>query len=443
MISDMNIPLLADAPVVVCGAGPAGAAAALAAARTGAQVLLLEQISACGGMSTSGLVPVFIHMTDRKNIVASGICHELVAEMCRRMGVAEINYIWQHINPEILKRVFDDKLAEAGVKVFFGVKIADVIRIGDRISALVVATSRGLKKVTGNIFIDATGDGLVATQSGVPFELGDERGKTMSPSLCVQYSNIDFDHMRQAEKEHNGAHELWRRHKKEIPLDEYHLVGISEYGFATGSGNLGHIYGVNAIDEDDLTRSYIEGRKVAEIIYHFYHRFVPGYEQADLVATAPLLGVRESRRIQGDYCLNYDDYLNRRHFDDEIGRFYYPIDIHASSTDPQEQQGVGKRMETTAYAPGENYGIPYRTLTACGIENLLIAGRCISADREVQSSLRVMPCCMITGAAAGAAAALTQHNGKVRDLDMNELRAALRSLGAFLPESDDHLSACN
>lgn len=434
MIPDLDLPVLADADVVVAGGGPAGVAAALAAARSGADVLLLEQTGACGGMSTSGLVPVFIHMSDREHLVASGICHELVTEMCRRMGIAECNYIWQHIDPEILKRVYDDKLAEAGVRLFLSVKIADVIRRDDRVAALAVATSRGLKKVTGRIFIDATGDGLAAAAAGVPFELGDAEGRTMSPSLCVQYSNIDLDRMREADRRGEGAHQLWFRHKDQIPLDEYHIVGVSEYGSGSGSGNLGHVYGADATDEADLTRAYREGRRVAEIIHRFYRRFVPGYEKADLTATAPLLGVRESRRIRGDYRLNFDDYRARRHFPDEVGCFYYPVDIHASTPDIEEQKKVAARMRETAYSPGENYGIPYRSLIAQGVENLLVAGRCISVDREVQSSLRVMPGCMITGTAAGAAAALAVPFGRTRRVDPGILRDTLRALGAYLPE---------
>ena len=435
MIPELDLPVLAEAEVAVAGAGPAGVAAALAAARSGARVALLEQTGCCGGMATSGLVPVFIHISDRVHRVASGICYELVSEMCRRMEVPAVDEIWQHIHPEVLKRVCDDKLAEAGVELLLAVKVADVIRSGGRIDALAVVTSRGLKKVTASIFVDATGDGLVAAAAGVPFELGDEAGRTMSPSLCVQYSNINLDRMREAERRGEGAGQLWFRYRDEIPLDEYHIVGVSEYGSGSGSGNLGHIYGVDATDERDVTRGYVEGRRVAEIIHNFYRRRVPGYEYADLTATAALLGVRESRRICGDYRLCFADYLARRHFADDIGCFCYPVDIHASTPDAARQKRVAERMRETAYLPGENYGIPYRALIPREVTNLLTAGRCISTDREVQSSLRVMPACMITGAAAGAAAALAAGTGDVRRVSIGLLRRKLRGLGAYLPET--------
>lgn len=435
MITDLDLPVLAKAEVVVCGAGPAGVAAALAAARSGARVILLEQTGCCGGMSTAGLVPVFIHMSDRKNLVAAGICHEIISEMCRRMGQSKINFIWQHIHPEILKQVYDEKLSEAGVTTFFDVKVADTIMNGDTLNAVAVATVQGLKKICGKVWVDATGDGIVAAAAGVPFELGDAQGKTMSPTLCVQYSNIDLEAMREAEQRGEGAIPLWKKHKQQIPLAEHHIIGISEYGNGSGSGNLGHIYDVNTLDEAERSHCYTEGRRVANIIHDFYVKYVPGYEKSDLTATASLLGIRESRRILGEYQLTLSDYLEKRHFPDDIGCFYYGIDIHASSTNPEEQLNVGKRMDecNSSYEPGDNYGIPYRALIARKVRNLLVAGRCISAERSVQASLRVMPCCMITGVAAGCAAALAKDDGEIRALPAESLQREIRTTGAYLP----------
>lgn len=433
MIKNIELPILADGEVIVCGGGVAGVAAALVAARSGAKVILIEQMGACGGMSTSGLVPVFIHMSDRKNLVASGICHEIIQEMCNRMGCQKINYIWQHINPEILKSVYDDKLAEAGVKVYLGVKVADVICDKKRIDSIVVATTNGLKKVTGKIFIDTTGDALVTAIGGGDFELGDSYGNTMSPTLCAQYSNINIQEMLAAEKNGISAIKLWKEHLDEIPLVEHHLVGVSEYAHGSGSGNLGHIYGTNAVDEEQLSNAYREGRKIAKIIHDFYVKYVPGYQKSDLVATGALMGVRESRRIIGDYKITFEDYLKRRHFADDIGCFYYSIDIHASSFDAEAQKRIGEVMDKTSYEVGENYGIPYRALIVKNLNNLLVAGRCISCEREVQSSIRVMPCCMITGVAAGIAAALSRGNCDVRLVDIKELQQKIINTGGYLP----------
>ncbi len=427
---------LARADVAVCGGGPAGAIAALCAARQGARVVLLEQTGCLGGMATSGLVPAIIHLSDRQHWVAAGTPLDIVGKMCGEMGCGAPDPIWQVINPECLKRLLDEELKAAGVTVLFDVKVAAAQVEDGRISAVAVAGCNGLKRVAATAFVDATGDALLAKLAGAPWECGDEDGQTMSPSLCVQYSNIDIRKVREAERRHEDAPTLWMRHKDEIPLEEYHLVGVSLYGQGTGSGNLGHTYGVNAVDEFDRTRGYMLGRQVARTIWDFYRRFVPGYERADLTATAALLGVRESRRIRGDYVLTLDDYQARRHFEDDIACFYYPIDIHASSLDPEAQKQVCARMQGTAYAVGENYGIPYRALIPRGLRNLLVAGRCVSTDRNMEASLRVMSGAMLTGRAAGLAAAMAARpacGGEVRAVPVPDLQQAIRADGGYLP----------
>jgi hypothetical protein len=144
--------------------------------------------------------------------------------------------------------------------------------------------------------------------------------------------------------------------------------------------------------------------------------------------------VRESRRIAGEYVLNFDDYIARRTFDDEVGRLSYPVDIHSSTTDAKEQMEVVTRQYETKMGPGESYGIPYRALVVKGLDNSLVAGRCVSTDRAVQSSLRVMPGCFVTGHAAGAGAALAaKGKGNVRGVDTDELRDLLRKQGAYVP----------
>jgi len=436
--SRLNLPELFSTEVVVCGGGPAGVAAALSAARTGATVVLLEQCICCGGMSTAGLVPAFIHFSDRKNPVASGVPMEIVEEMCSEMKIEKVNMIWQNIDPEILKRVYDRLLEKAGVKVCFGTRIADVCKSGRCIESVLVSTADGLQRVSGKVFIDCTGDGTIAFLAGNDCEIGDEDGNLMGPTLCVQYSGINSSRLRSSGGNGESAIELWKKHKDEFCPWESHFVGLSEHGNNSASGNLGHIYETDPLNVFSYSRACSEGRKIAEAIHRFYVKYVPGCEQADLVSSADLLGVRESRRITGDYTLTIRDYMNKQHFPDEIGLFFYPVDIHSSCAKASAHDEIATKMKQTAtvYAPGENYGIPYRTLIAADLENLLIAGRCISCDRAMQASIRVMPCCMITGRAAGVAAALSiSEHCNIHTLEIKKLRAVLKTQGAWLLES--------
>ncbi len=433
-----SIRVLAESDIVIGGGGPAGVAAALAAARTGNSVVLLEQTGSLGGMAAVGLVPCMASLSDGINNVAAGICTEIVHEVCRRMGIKKVMSLWQPIDAETFKQVCDEKIRDAGVKVYFAQKIVAVECPCGSITAVAAGGPQGLKQVRGKVFIDTTGDAAMTAFAGGNFVIGDSSGKTMSPSLCVQYAGINWTKYYNSAAHGRSARRIWLELLESglAPLEEHHFIGIWETGATTGTGNLGHIYGVNAVQENDLTKGYFEGRRIARIIHDFFRKHVPGFEKSELVNTASLLSVRETRRIVGDYILSFDDYLKRNKFPDEISRYCYPIDIHSSSLDAKEQKAVEQRLEDTRYRPGENYGIPYRTLLPLGIDNLLVAGRSISCDREMQSSIRVMPSCFLTGQAAGVAAALSlECNGRTRDIDTNQLRTLLKKdYSAYLPE---------
>ena len=435
-IPERGVPVLTETDVVVCGGGPAGIAAALAAKRAGRSVTLLEQSGSLGGMGTSGLVPAIIGMDDGERVLATGICREVVDELARRMGERP-NYHWQNIQPEFLKAVYDDQVTAAGIDLYLGLAVVDALTENGRVAAVVVATRRGLKAVRGRVFVDATGDGNLSAWAGAPFDLGDAEGRTMSPSLCVQYAGVDWEAYRAGAATGNSDRTVWHRlmDAGAAPVPERHFVGFFRTGTAIGTGNLGHIYGINGLDESDITRGYVEGRQIARKMHRFYRERVPGFADSELVETASLLSVRETRRIRGDYQLCHDDYLRRASFPDEIGRFAYPIDIHASSSNPAEQEEVERRLAATRLRQGESYGIPYRALLPQGLTNLLVAGRCLSCDREMQSSLRVMPGCFITGQAAGCAAALAiDRGGETRQVVTGELQDLLRRQGTMVAE---------
>jgi len=215
---------------------------------------------------------------------------------------------------------------------------------------------------------------------------------------------------------------------------DLHLPGIGPVGKRLGGGNIGHVYDLDGTDERSLTRGLIWGRKTMPEYERYYKEYLKGFEKMQLAATGSLLGVRETRRIMGDYVLNLDDFKSRAVFDDEIGRYSYPVDIHASDASAKSYAQFEKEYTTLRYEAGENYGIPYRTLVTKGLDNLLVAGRCISSDRYIQSSIRVMPGCFITGQAAGIAAAMAAHgNTDTRGIQVKELQRRLASMGAYLP----------
>ena len=432
-----DVPVLNRSEIVIAGAGPAGIAAGLAAARLGKKVTLVEQSGTPGGLGTAGLVPAVICQSDGVQMLAGEICRSIVEECCSRMGIPEMNPMWQEVDPEIMKRIYDRRILEAGIRLYYGVKAVETEVEERRIGALIVSTPRGLRKIEGELFLDCTGDAAVAALAGVPFHKGDENGDTMAPTLCVQFSNVDIAAYRASIAENGNDLDIWHRLLKagKAPLDEHHFVGVCTYGNGSASGNLGHIYGVDTLNEEDLTRCYVRGREIAELYHRFYREHVPGFAKCDLVQTAPLLGVRESRRIDGIYRLNYADYESRASFPDEIGRFAYPVDIHASQADPEAQRRVEENIQKTRYRPGENYGIPYRALVPRGIDNLLVAGRCISTDRAMQSSVRVIPGCMLTGQAAGAAATLSLDRGcSSAEVPVGELQERIRRIGGVLPD---------
>ncbi|MBQ9502358.1 MAG: FAD-dependent oxidoreductase [Lentisphaeria bacterium] len=421
----------ASAGVVVVGGGTAGIAAAVAAARNGAETLLIEQSGCCGGMAARGLLTSIICMTDGKDVLANGICREFVERITADMKLAETSYRWQNIHPESVKRAADMMLAEAGARVLYETVVTDCAVENGTVTALRCFSPCGGFAVTGKIFIDCTGDANLAALAGVPFEYGDEEGKVMAPTLCVMYDNISYPDDRC-----NGiGRREWSEAEKnhELPVDEHHFVGFFRNGEGCGAGNLGHIYGTDVLDIFSRSEAWTRGRALARRYHEFFRDKVAGFAKSGLTLSADMLGVRESRRIAGEYQMTSDDYFARRHFDDDIGSFAYPVDIHASGGDAEKQAAVEKKIIEVAYAAGENYGIPYRALLPKNTKNLLAAGRCISTDRAMQSSIRVVPGCMITGEAAGTAAAMTLSKGcSLRTLDVSSLQKRLVEQGAVI-----------
>jgi hypothetical protein len=300
----------------------------------------------------------------------------------------------------------------------------------------VCAGKTGLFAVEAKTFVDCTGDGDVCAFAGAPYEKGDETGAMMPGTLCSLWADIDWEAVKAGGITGEERNKRLEQALKDgvFTLEDRHLPGIWQVGDHVGGGNVGHTFEVDGTDEESLTAAYVWGRKSMTEYERFYKEYLKGYEKMALVATGSLLGVRETRRIMGDYVLTVDDYTNRAVFEDEIGRYSYPVDIHIAKPDRKSYDAFMKEHTTLRLGKGESYGIPYRILTPKGLKNVLVAGRCVSTDRQAQSSIRVMPGCYITGQAAGMAAALMVETGKdSRGIEVRELQKRLKAMGGYLP----------
>ncbi|MHB9025033.1 MAG: FAD-dependent oxidoreductase [Armatimonadota bacterium] len=435
-----DLPLRHDVDVFVAGGGPAGLAAALAAARQGGRVFLAEGHTSFGGMGTAGRVPGFCQFSDGVNFLAGGIGEEIYYRLCRMDGCGPADDPQNEakavcINTEVLKRLYDDLAVESGMNFAFQTHLVGVeLAAPGQVDYVVCAAKSGLFAVRAAVYIDGTGDGDLAAWAGAPFEKGDANGALMPGTLCSLWAGVDWPAV--------IASGLSQRARLDdafrdgvFSVHDRHLPGMWHVGEALGGGNIGHTYDVDGTDECSVTRALLWGRKILPEFARYYREYLVGFAGMELAASGELLGIRESRRILGDYVLNVEDFQARATFADDIGRYSYPVDIHASVADEAHYAQFEKEFYSLRYDLGENYGIPYRALTPRGVRNVLVAGRCVSTDRYVQSSIRVMPGCYITGQAAGVAAALAvERSTDTRGIEIDELQRRLRAAGAFLPE---------
>lgn len=420
-----------DVDVFVAGGGPAGVAAAVSAAKGGAKVFLAESTGAFGGMATAAFVPAFAQFTDGVNFLADGFGREVLEVGCR--GCPTMWDGWVVINPEQLKNFYDGAVQRTGVAFSFYTQVVDAVAEGNRIAYAVLASKRGLFAVRAKTYVDCTGDGDLLAFAGAKFEQGGERGEVQPPTLCSVWSGIEF-----AKRTIGDQNALPKAIKDGVfSVPDLHLPGFFKDvpGVpGVGIGNVGHVFGVQPTDERSLTKAMLDARRRLPEYERYYKTYLTGYEKMALVCTAPQLGVRESRRFVCDYMLTEKDFLDRAVFADEIGRYAYPIDLHAAKADEAEFKAMWAEFQKKyRYQKGESYGIPYRSLIPVSFENALVAGRCLGANRKMQASIRVMPGCFITGQAAGAAAALASKcGGAVRQVSVSQLHETLRGLHAYL-----------
>ncbi|PNT91566.1 FAD-dependent oxidoreductase [Clostridium thermosuccinogenes] len=431
--------------VIVIGGGPAGCTAAAAAAREGSRTLLIEATGCLGGMGTSGLVPVFCPFSDKEKIIYRGLAEKVLNEMKKGMAhVDDKKLDWVPIDCELLKRIYDDMVVGSGAQVLFNTFLSAVDTDGQgNVTAIIVSNKAGLTAYKAKVYIDCTGDADLCAWAGASFQKGDEKTGDLQPAtLCFTLSNVDENGFLYGVYLHSNnpdspIYDIVKSGKYPLITDVHincHQVGPSTIGF-----NAGHLWNVDNTDPLSVSRALIQGRKMAASYRDALAEYHPkAFSNSYLSNTAALMGIRETRRIIGDYLLTVDDYLARRRFSDEISVNSYYIDVHSTKNEA-ELSNAGKidlKKREHRYGKGEFHGIPYRCLTPKELRNVLVAGRSISCDRMVQGSIRVMPSCLAMGEAAGLAGALAARNDNVNvhEVDVDVLRQRLREEGAFLPD---------
>lgn len=444
-----NIKIEEGYDLVVAGAGPAGAAASVAAGRSGLSVLLLEAGTQAGGMGTAGMVSSFAPMSDGNRPIAGGLALYLVEELYRRNATGpqvtpeyweSALQRWVPYRPEELALIWDELLFEAGVTIRYASRVVDVTLEAEGVlDSVIIADVTGLYGVHAEYFIDGTGDGQLTHLAGFKtLRAGTDTPNIMPPTLCALFSDIEWDSMRispsgnQPYRQQELLEEALKRGA--FSHNDKHLPGLYRIGKRTGMMNAGHLFKTDALDVTSLSAAYQKGRRLIREYLAFYRENFTGCEHMELLSTASVMGIRESRRIIGEYMLCYEDYQARRRFSDGIGLCSGSVDIHIYDDTEEEYRRYYEQFNTRdRMGTGESLAIPYRALIPKGAQNLLTAGRCISTDVEVQGAVRIQPAATVTGEACGEAVVLARAGRSgVLDVDTDELRQVLLSRGAVL-----------
>lgn len=421
-----TLPSIGEYDAVVLGGGPAGVAAAIASAREGAKVLLVEATGALGGMATAALVGPFMtcYSRDGDRPLVGGIFREIVERLVKIGGAVApekadapsiytsfIDKYHRHvtpIDPFKLELLLDEMVDEAGVDLMLYTRFADSIVEDGEIKGAVLLALEGLVLVKGKVYIDCTGTASVAEASGVPTYKGHEVSGVPQPAtLMFEVSGADDEKYAEFAK------------RPEYPVKVYKTPSRGTYKV-----NHYRVFGVDAADSASMTRAHKVARLQVNDAFSVLKDKTPGFEKAEIKSVARMLGVRESRHIVGLYTVTVDDVSRGTKFEDRISAYGYGMDVHQRS---ESEKGNFKIEVANVYY------IPYRSLVPKGCSNLLVAGKTISCESQAAGGLRCMPSAMAIGEAAGIAAALAQGSGThVEKIDIFKLQSKLRQRGAIL-----------
>ena len=445
-----DVPVTKRTQVLVVGGGPAGIGAALGAARAGVETLLVEHYGFLGGTATAGLVGPFMtsFSGDGERQVIGGIFEELVRR-CEALGGAihaenveggtpEAGFRYfghEHatpFDPEVLKQVADAMVIEAGVELMLHTTFIEPLMEGNRVRGAIVHSKSGLQAIVSDVVVDCSADADVAQRAGAPTIKGRELDGLMQPlTLFLRVGNVDdqalVTYIAESGDDYPQFNRLLETARERgdfpIPRDRVGMFRTPQRG--VWWINCTNMHGLDGSDVHDLTQAELEGRRQVAALMRFIRNYMPGQKEATLLDTATQVGVRETRRIVGEYVLTVEDLVEPTHFDDVIALGGFPVDIHSPT-------GAGGGVDP-AYNTAPAYEIPYRSLVPKKVEQLLVAGRCLSATHEAAGAVRVMPPCFAMGQAAGIGAALAVIDEQPpRRVDVDKLQQILRDQGAIL-----------
>lgn len=423
-----EIPSLGHYELVVLGGGPAGVCAAIEAARDGARVLLIEGSGMLGGMATTGLVGPFMTNYDREGErpTVGGLYREIIErlETCSGAILPEntdspsihtsfIKRYHRHVTPFdsfMLQIVLDEMVREAGVEVLMYTRFADCVCENGKIKSVILAALEGLRCVSADLFIDATGNADVAYAAGVPTWKGEEESGVPQPgTLMFEVDGVSDEGYNAHAKRPGGPTGAVKAYR--TPTEGIYKI------------NHLRVFNTDATDSASMTRAHAEARRQVLESYQVLQE-TPGFENARITQVAPVLGVRESRHIEGRYKVTVADVSGGVKFEDRIATYAFGMDVHPRNA---EMKGNFKIEIANVYY------VPYRSMLPVGCDNLLVAGKTISCESQAAGGIRVMPCAMAIGQAAGAASAIALRNHLALDaVPTEELQSVLRAHGAIL-----------